>query len=69
MRTLRAILGVLLVLGAAGCAAPPPKAGGDACACCAKKETSKPMTCNQKEHSGGCCTKGDAKAPAEGHQH
>jgi len=68
MPNLRWFLGIALVLGLAGCAAPPPKAGGDACACCAK-ESAKPMTCDKKEHAGGCCSKDGAKAPAEGHQH
>ena len=63
----RAVLAAALVLGLAGCASGPQ--GKDAsCACCAKEEA-KPMTCDKKEHAGGCCSKGGAQAPAEGHQH
>ena len=67
MRNLIAILGFAAALGLAGCASAPEAKEG--CACCAK-EASKPMTCDKKEHSGGCCSKGGAKTPAgEGHQH
>ena len=68
MRNLIAMLGLALALALTGCASAP-EGKKDGCACCAK-EASKPMTCDKKEHSGGCCSKGDAKAPAgEGHQH
>jgi hypothetical protein len=37
-------------------------------ACC--KAEGKPMTCEQKEKSAGCCSKGAAEGkPQEGHQH
>ena len=69
MNTTRAILGAVLAAGLAGCAAAPsPQGKGESCACCAK-EQAKPMTCEKKEHSAGCCSKAGAKAPAEGHQH
>ena len=71
MRNLIAILGFAAALALAGCAGPSPSPEGtkEGCACCAK-DASKPMACDKKEHSGGCCSKGGAKAPAgEGHQH
>jgi hypothetical protein len=68
MKALTAFLGGLLALGLSGCAASAPQAKGDSSACCAK-DPAKPMTCDKKEHSGGCCSKGGAKTAAEGHQH
>ena len=68
MRTFPTILGIALAIGLSGCAGSAPPAKADSCACCAK-EQAKPMTCDKKEHSGGCCSKGGAKTPAEGHQH
>ena len=60
MRNLMVMLGFAVALGLTGCAAGP-EGKKDGCTCCAKEAS---------KHSGGCCSKGDAKAPAgEGHQH
>lgn len=66
MRPWTAILGVLLALGLSSCAGSAPPAKGD---CCCAKEQAKPMTCDKKEHAGGCCPQGGAKTPAERHPH
>jgi hypothetical protein len=69
-KLISAFAALALILSLAACTASPKSSEGCCPMCSSAKAEGKPMKCDKKEHTGGCCEKSGAEGkPAEKHQH